>query len=486
MQPSGTGVHTWADRLGFRNHSHMVVLGLIYVVFFLTGLHLIADGGYFGQDFDYHRKLTARLLANPVGFSYLGSADPPLLYAIGAVFLLVFGDGTWAATSVILLCLNVASLHLCYLIAKRICRSDAVLFMGMSFLAWLPLTVITSVVFASDALTPAPFFGFVYCLVRILEARDRAEFWRYCWFALATMLFAAVAKYTLVVLAPASVLLFVAVFLYRRPQRADAAFFFVSVVLVPSLALASVAVANPRHKLFSTTFPHLSPALTLSTLLVPKPQDVYVLSAPNYWEPITEGGKQITIDRDGTPSADGSLGYELLVNNRYSYPALLHLAIHTNILNVGAGGMRSNRDVPPSSFLHAVQVASVNLGVLFSLLGLAAACYAIYRVAWFFRADAGERLRLLVVAFLLVPTLGSYLAVVVMLPFLVDPYYGGYWLPRLVFPAILGFGILTLFLCDDLRARLALRSPRLSAIAGGALIGCAALGNVIHLLLLWL
>lgn len=464
----------------------MVVLGLIYVGFFLTGVRLIAAGGYHGQDFDYHCKLADRLLANPVGFSYLGSADPPVLYAIAAVFRLVFGGGAWAATSVVLLCLNLASLHLCYLIAKRICRSDAVMFMGMSFLAWLPLTVITSVVFASDALTPAPFFAYVYCLVRILEAQDRAVFRRYCWYALGTMLFAAVAKYTLVIFAPASVVLFVAVVLYRRPVREDAVFFFVSAVLVPSLALASVAVANPRHKLFSTTFPHLSPALTLSTLLVPKAQDAYLLSAPNYWEPITEGGKQITIDRDGTPSADGSLGYELLVNNRYSYPALLNLAIHTNILNVGAGSMRSNRDVPPSPLLHAVQVASVNLGVLFSLLGLAAAMYAVYRVAWFFRADAGERRRLLVVAFVLVPTFGSYLAVVVMLPFLTDPYYGGYWLPRLVFPAILGFGILTMFFCDELRVRLALRAPRLSAIAGGVLIGCVALGNVIHLLLLWL
>ena len=206
----------------------------------------------------------------------------------------------------------------------------------------------------------------------------------------------------------------------------------------------------------------------------------------NYWEPITEAGRQITVDRDGTPSNDGSLGYELLVNNRYSYPALLNLAIHTNILNVGAGGMRSSRDAPPSPFLHAVQVASVNLGVLFSLLGLAAAFHAVYRVAWFFRADAGERLRLLVVVFVLVPTLGSYLAVVVMLPFLTDPYYGGYWLPRLVFPAILGFGILTIFFCDELRARLALSAPRLSAIAGTGLIGCVVLANVIHLLLLWL
>ncbi len=45
-------------------------------------------------------------------------------------------------------------------------------------------------------------------------------------------------------------------------------------------------------------------------------------------------GTQIRVTADGRPDPNGRPGYQLLVNNRYSYPGLLNLALNSDLMNV--------------------------------------------------------------------------------------------------------------------------------------------------------
>jgi len=476
----------WCLRLGFRNRMHLLSLAPLYFIFVFMGIHLIGQGAYHGQDFGYHCLWVQQLSHDPFSFPYFGSTNPPMLYILGALALQVFGTPAWlCAISLFLLLINLLALHLCYLIAKRICSSNTVLLAGMYFIALLPFTLITSVVFASDALTPFFFYLYVFCWIRMAEDASSDSYQRHSRIAALAMLFGALSKYTFVVFIPISILFFIALLILRRPTPSQASSIFVLAVLIPTLSLGAIRIANSKHSLHNTTFPKLAQCMKIKRLLLPTAKDLYILSAPSYGKPIELNGTQIRVTPWGRPRKDGELGFELLVNNRYSYPALLHLALHTDPLNIAWKGLSDGWGIDRPKANQLLQSISVSLGLPFSLLAPIAVLCSFASLFQVLRPCLSENSVILPLAFTATSATIAYLATISMFPFLIAVYYAGYWLPRLVFPSILGFGILGIFFCDQMKNWLSSYSVRCSAIAGTTALILVTLANFSHILLLW-
>jgi len=190
-----------------------------------------------------------------------------------------------------------------------------------------------------------------------------------------------------------------------------------------------------------------------------KPSDVRILDAPVYWD---------------SAMIDGQPRYVLLINNSYSYPALLHLSVFTDVLDYANEGEIDDGAVRPEP-QKTLARWSVRLGLPFSLAALAAglwfslrSCIAVVRPVW--APSAGQLIWGLA-------ALAWYLPLVLTLPFVRNSYDWGYWLARLVIPALWGFGLVLFATIDELFPR----SRWLGAILPAA-VGAQAL---LHLRALW-
>jgi hypothetical protein len=141
--------------------------------------------------------------------------------------------------------------------------------------------------------------------------------------------------------------------------------------------------------------------------------------------------------------ADGE--FALLKDNTHGLPALLHLGIFTDILNVYQYDPYDSYFGQRTISHHRLMQAAVKTGVLWSLLAilgtavvLIASCVAFVR-----------RREMNLDAFvLLVAGTAWFVNIVAVFPFIVGAYYSGFWLPRLVAPALLVFFILGFVLVD--------------------------------------
>ena len=177
--------------------------------------------------------------------------------------------------------------------------------------------------------------------------------------------------------------------------------------------------------------------------MAPNSSDIDLLLAPQYGDPLLVGGHQIKLANDGTPSKDGRPGYALLVNNRYSYPALFHLAVFTDIMNIADNGLRDKWGIRSRSGLNKfLETASVINSIPFTVLMVTsnvAYLFTMLPYLWkFFRRPAPINVPGEAVFFFgaWIPGACWYVLITGLLPFIGDVYYAGYWLPRLVMPAI--------------------------------------------------
>jgi hypothetical protein len=217
---------------------------------------------------------------------------------------------------------------------------------------------------------------------------------------------------------------------------------------------------------YSATSPHgiqffkLTDSITLRSLLWPYSRDFAILGAPEYGKPMIHQGTHINANRQGQYDAQGRPGYDLLVDNRYSYPALLHLAIFTDIMNIADDGLAAGWGVGQRSpWNQSLQRASVINGLWLSL------SVWIFNIAYLFTngrlllhylrargaTDLPRETRFFIAAW--IPAASWYLLVVGTLPFIsADVYYYGYWMPRLIAPALLIFGVVGLWGLERLSA----------------------------------
>jgi 4-amino-4-deoxy-L-arabinose transferase-like glycosyltransferase len=423
------------------------VFGIVVVFCYLwLAIHIVMNGGYQAQDnglwFKFSREIlfgTSSWVFNP-SLSEIPVTNPPLLYILGAISTRTFGDPYgFKIVAMLLALLNLASLYLLWRLVRPV-LSDSWNLWFVAFMATLPAYVITSVVYAPDALTILPFLG--YCALNIKLVQDRALSTRTLVASCIVQIVGGLSKLTFVALGPAS--FFMAVYLasrssFNRKQKAAIIFLIFLIPFTTNMAILKWYGGDSNH---SVHFPRLHNRMALRSLL-PYSRDIDIFNAPGYFDPILEDGKHIGVDRFGIRDGSDRLGYRILVDNRYSQPALLHLGIYTDIMNI-AFRFHSSSDArsPQNQFF---QKASVILGIVFSSAVLFSnICFVIYAVFNFIKSFGRDSRPPGSVVFFIsawLPAECWYLLIVGSFPFMNgEVYWGGYWLPRLVIAPLIIFG----------------------------------------------
>jgi hypothetical protein len=184
-------------------------------------------------------------------------------------------------------------------------------------------------------------------------------------------------------------------------------------------ARAALAHEPPWHRFTWTG----TGEMTWRSLLGLKWSDARIFDAPGYWDAADVNGQKVL---------------PLLAANSYSYPALLHLGIFTDVLDFADRGSTDAGTPRPQPQKRFSQWA-VRTGVCFSLSWVIAIVALTWRVAR--AALRPPPPPPFAPAVCLVLGLTWLLPLVLTLPFVHHAYDWGYWLPRLILPALWAFGL---------------------------------------------
>jgi hypothetical protein len=426
-------------------------LGAILAIAFVVGLRGIAHHGYIGQDFDGIEGHHYLIRMFPEGYSYR-LTNPPGLYWLGnLVFRHLSTFYYLEVLAVIFLTINLAGLGLLFGVIWEMIALRPLRFAAAGLIAFVPFRTIHAVVIAADAFT-VPFFALAVVLTLQLFKNPRSL---PAWFGLSAGLSLAVAcKYTFVgLLVPVAVVLGIRLL---RSLAAGERRHWITVAVLALALPAGVFMLEMREsaKLAgSTTSGHWkareAPSeMRWQDMLTLQKSDVGIFSAPHYFR-------------------DEVYGYR-----KFSYGALLHLSAFTDIQNLfqppplkisshlgqrAHGGFLRER-TGRSQLLAQWSVAWCVPFTILAIVGTLG-CGLLALHALFFPGSADLSPATVVAAAL---AAGFYAPVFFSLPHVGDPYTAGYWLPRLVMPALVIF--LTLgFTFIDLAFR---KSPRRGTVVG--------------------
>ncbi|MGA2016847.1 MAG: hypothetical protein ABSH26_07800 [Opitutaceae bacterium] len=390
----------------------------------ILGLRGILHYGYMGQDFYLHRLL---LLTFPGGYSYK-ETDPPGLYWFGSLFLRHVSSTHYSEfIALAFLLLNSLALWIVYLFLWASLRQRQLRYSAAALVTLVPFRVIHSVVFASDAFTLPVFAVAVFFMVRILREPRNIFSWTGIALSVSAGMFF---KYTVAGLLPPIALLSGVAIWGISPAGSRVRW---GAIGTAALALPTAVFvfqmrecAKARGDLaVGQWLPEGAPSvMRWKDILELKKSDLGLLSAPDYF-----GG--------------GLYGFR-----RYSYPGLVHVSSFTDVLNYfqpppetvpTSWGKRADRPMARERSLISqfLQVASVRLCLVYSALAVAGTLLltVLCSLSLLLRkpvlADATVAMTALAIGF--------YSVVFFSLHRLSDPYTPGFWLPRLVLPALLVF-----------------------------------------------
>ena len=180
----------------------------------------------------------------------------------------------------------------------------------------------------------------------------------------------------------------------------------------------------------------------LFSLLFFKKKDLYLLEAPYFHE---------------IKFQDGRLFRPMHESNYYSYPAMLDLAIFTDVLNIDQPIRLSSNDpgVQDEYFTRVrpqVNQDRMRLSVRSSLIFLIGILLAIGWLIWTSLSAVLQRKNSneIPVMIFLVMGLSLFLGTALMLPFATYTYSAGIWLPRMIEPSIVSFGAILFVVLDRL------------------------------------
>jgi len=441
-----------------RGRGERWAVGLILGVFVAVGFNHIHSNTLFGQDFDLHSRATEILLQDPSKWFPLDFTNRPLIYGLGAAgHWLTHGKAPYELAAVICVLLNTLALYFAHDSTRRFIASPWLRISAVAFIAFLPVTQIAAVVYAEDAVAPLPFALAAWGLLRSLESVSARASLGYAVLAGLALCAGNFAKFSFMLLPAAGA---AAIILAWRWQRIS----WKRGVVIGALALLAPIITGgwiqlraerrfagePKHHTFA--WPGTG-EMTWADLLLVKPSDRRILDAPGYWDIVVINGQN---------------EYALSQRHDYSYPALLHLGIYTDVLDYAGGGQL--HDLPPRP---EPQKTWSRWAVRLGLLSSAGIFLAV--LAWVARSAAALVIpRLAPATGVLVwglMALAWYLPLVLLLPYLHNVYEWGYWLPRLLIPALWGFGLLFFAAVDGLLAP----RRRLPALLAGLVLIQAAL-----------
>jgi hypothetical protein len=411
---------------------------------------------YVAQDHQFHFANTLRLLDHPGRWFDEDFTNRPLLYWVGGLCLRLAGDrGAFWLPAAVFVLLSAAALWLLHDSSRRMVRSPALRIGLLAGVAFLPATVATCAAYAADTAAMLPFALLGWSLLRSVEAADEREGRAALRIAAAALLLGLFAKFTFLAL-PLAIGLAAWLLVRRgRLSAARARGLTAACVVLPLLVGAALQLMNrlQTHGNHLTSFIWSGTGeLTARELLLPRAADRQLLAAPVYWQPAAGGG------------------YALLQPHRFSYPGLFHLGLFSDVLDLGPHGLDPALGSRPEP-QRTLAAWSVAAGLPVS--GLTVAALAAFALSL---ARGGRGLD---PGLLLWGLLGAawYGALILPLPFVRGAYLYGYWLPRLVLPAVWCFALLAVGLLDWA----ARRHPWLAWVGGVYLLAEAAL----HACSLW-
>jgi hypothetical protein len=414
------------------------IVRAILAGFLAVCLCVIRNNGWQGQDFfTVHSKYTQRFLTTPGIWFYRSVTDRPLIYWIGvACMKFVPGDGGYILASILCAIFGATALAFMHAASRSFIQSPLLRCSALALIAFLPVTIVTSVVYAGDTVALLPFALGGWSLVKALEATTHWRTLAYAGLAGLALSVGNYGKASFLILSLAVLFAVMIFLLWRKITLPRAVFTLLLCSLAPAL-VGTWLVLECRKELHNVPSVqrfnwHGTGEMTWRSLLWPYLKDVRIFAAPGYW------------DKD----PDGALA--LLKSNNYSYLALLHLATFTDVCgytNIDRNASGAHRPEPQK----AAARLSVGLGLLFSLPAMAA-------VMAFSIQLSGTCLRRnplpspsLVVWFLF--AVFWFVPLVAVLPYVLASYYAGYWIPRLILPALWCFFLIFFAAVDALPPR---------------------------------
>ncbi len=404
---------------------------LILTLFVAVAFNAIHNGAIMGQDFSVHLTSTNRLLREPDKWFAGNITNRPMLYWIGGWCVWFSHDKyPYQLASMLFTLSGAAALGFLHDATRRVIISPLLRVTGLALLAFLPLTVLTTVVYAADTVALLPFVLAGWSVMRSLEQDSGPKAVGFAALAGVAFSIGDFAKATFLCL-PAAVV-FVLLALWRSGRlTAQRGWMLLALGVVLPSAVGGWVVAKCARQIAGEPEAHSfnwhgTGELTFRSLVGVKVSDRRVLDAPEYLATEMRSGVQI---------------YPLLIENDYSYPALLHLGIFTDLLNVANSAI-----VPRPEPQRTLARRTVRLGLVFSL-GALAAVLAFWGLTFrgFFRPSHMPSTAALVWSSL---AMAWYVPIAGALPFVNHAYIMGYWLPRLVLPALWIF-FLSLFAAAD-------------------------------------
>lgn len=423
--------------------------------------------GFRGQDFQYNQAAVIRAGDHPLWFlTRVNNAlvnEPPLYFLLcGELVNLTDGKYYLEVIAILSAAVNALAFLLLYKLMRHSVANGLLRLSCLIFLLFLPCLMIHTLVLSSDAVTFPLFVGEYYFFFRL--AQSGREHTRAAWLCAAGLwIFLAAGistKFTFVSQTLAAILGFCILNRVGLPRKRIA----IGAIALSALLLAACVLSIRRYA-GTLALGERRLSMSVRDIVFFHKADLHVFRAPAYNEPVR-----------GRPSVSRSAEpFELQQQHKYSYPALLHLGVFTDVMNIyqdDPNGIYFSRRSPK----HTARMRlAVKTGVVFSLTFLILTPIAIAR--GLHRGVIKRQSSETMWAILAVCALGWFLNIVVFFPY-VPTYAGGYWLPRLITPALVSFVVLSTWLADQFVRRRSRVWPMLICL----LVVCQSL---IHLSFLW-
>jgi len=437
------------------------MVGILLVSFLVQGNALLHHG-YMGQDYPQHSNSILHAMQTAHWWLH-ETSNPPLLYWLGAfIHHITLSANYEAVLSLILVILNMFALYAWFKLSQSIIRSPLLRIAALLTLAFLPFRLIHSEVLATDGLAVLPFSLVILLFARMLRTRNPRKQLVLAALLSATLMLGLLAKYTMVSAVAVTLLLLV----FFRRSFASRATWVVALFLIVAIP-ATLARSEYRHYRDSRTDERWKQTwrheMQWRNLVFLKQADREILHAPSYDETILVNGEPV---------------FNLSINNKHSYPALLHLSMYTDVLNIFQYdetdwyfGARSEQN-------QSRMALTVKSAILLSALTVVAVVACLLRILFFLWRDRSQlacrplREQVIVLGF----SLAFFANIACLLPYIGYVYEAGYWLARLVMPALLGFIFIVFVFLDDY-----VKSRRAHLVVLAYAVGQAAL----HMSFLW-
>ena len=411
-------------------------------VSFLFQWHALGYHGYWGQDWIAHKMWIMRAATHPWDFFMYyeqGRTNPPLYDLLGSIiWRLAAGPYRMPAIGLMNVIFGLAGSCCMYGVVRRLIRSRLLRIACMVLILFLPYVMIHGEVVANEALATPLFWLLLWLMLRFPVGGSNKAFWASVTSIGLLLLVGLFTKFTFGSFVAASAVWIVLLWWTRLISGRRLAAMLPVIVIVPVLVGYREAVRFRSHQ--PDPFGIQSPSLNLlrngwmnlRSVVWVRPADIDVLSAPPY-NRVKKGQ------------------YDLLVSNKHSLPALMHLGVFTDILNIfqydpydGYFGSRTLRS-------HRRMEIAVRSGILISLLAIIGVAVLTFTST---RAVVWQRSARELPIFTVLLCCGAWFVNIAgILPFIPGAYDGGYWLPRFVAPSLLGFFMAGFVLVDRVPRR---------------------------------